>query len=109
MAIKYLFEERKTRAHFNLNQNFTFSKNHRTRKRIQPIKIIGLIMSPSMWVNEHGPTLLKQALDLKVNSIEHLILTLQDKYKTDNIAVMIFLNGFSSHCHQLLIIQDITA
>ncbi|MBL55843.1 MAG: hypothetical protein CMP61_01520 [Flavobacteriales bacterium] len=91
---KISFEERKTRAHFNLNQNFTFSKNHRTRKK-EYNRLNHWADHVAKYVGKRTrPNTAKTGSRFKVNSIEHLILTLQDKYKTDNIAVMIFVNGF---------------
>lgn len=91
---KISFEEKKTRAHFNLNQNFTFSTNHRTRKK-EYNRLNHWADHVAKYIGKRvRPNTSKTGSKYKVKTIENLILTLQDKYKTDNISVMIFVNGF---------------
>ncbi len=91
---KISFQEKRTGTHYSLNKNFTFSKTKKTSKTAishlnhradKVAKYVGKKQKTS--ASNTGTR-------IKIKTIENLILTLQDKYKTDNVSVMIFVNGF---------------
>lgn len=91
---KMSFSEKRTGTYYSLNQNFSFSKTRNTKRKF--------VSHLNHWTDKMAkyvgkgvrPNSNKTGTRLKVKTIETLILALQDKYKTDNVSVMFFVNGF---------------
>ncbi len=91
---KISFQERRTGTYFALEKNLTFSQTKKTNKKFnsrlnhwsdQVAKYVG----KKIKMNSTNT-----GTRMKIKSMENLILALQDEYKSDNISVMIFVNGF---------------
>lgn len=91
---KMTFAERRTGTYYSLNQNFSFSRTRNTKKKFAS-HLNHWTDKMAKYVGKRVKTNSnKMGTRLKAKTIETLILALQDKYKTDNISVMFFVNGF---------------
>lgn len=91
---KISFPERKTGTYFSLNKDFSFSRRVNSTKKFNSrlnhwSDHVAKYVGKRVKVNSN-----KTGTRIRAKTMESLILSLQDKYKNDNISIMIFINGF---------------
>jgi len=91
---KMSFPERKTGTYFSLNNDFSFSRRIQSKRKFGSrlnhwSDHVAKYVGKRVKLNST-----KTGTRIRAKTMETLLLSLQDKYKTDNISLMIFVNGF---------------